>query len=274
MESLNLPQRLSLDEALSLFEHITLEEHELKEAILWRKQRKESELKRINLEKRAEENRKALSGNQWSYDQTKAFMQYRAQQIFTEKKFIIDNENTMIYELLCYYFSNDKQFLSLAENLGIPNPSLEKGILLAGNFGVGKTWLMKLFAKNQRQVFFIRNAKDIADGFGANGEEALNEYLNKIKNAVNDTAVFFQPYSGLCIDDIGTEDIKTHYGNKRNVIGDLIEKRYSRNNTGIYLHATTNLDADQITSFYGGRVASRIREIFNLIEMNGNDRRK
>lgn len=196
------------------------------------------------------------------------------EQIFKEKKFILDADNSAIYELLCYYFSNDKMFLSIAENMGIPNPSLEKGILLAGNFGVGKTWLMKLFMKNQRQVFIMRNAKQIADDFEANGEDGIADYVNKPKNPINDTSVFLQPYSGLCIDDIGTEDIKTHFGNKKNVIGDLIEKRYSKSNIGVYLHSTTNLDAEQIKSFYGGRVASRMREIFNIIEMNGNDRRK
>lgn len=246
----------------------------MKEAILWRKQKKEAEIKRVNLEKRAEENRKMLTGNQWSYDQTKAFMQYRAQQIFKEKPFVIDSANSMVFELLCYYFSNDKQFLALAENAGIPNPSLEKGILIAGNFGVGKTWLMKLFMRNQRQVYHMKNAKEIADIFGQDGEEGLNDFVNKPQNAVNDASVFFQPFAGLCIDDIGTEDIKNHYGNKRNVIGDLIEKRYSKNNTGIYLHGTTNFDAEQIKTFYGGRVASRMREVFNFIEMNGDDRRK
>jgi DNA replication protein DnaC len=274
MDKLNPSQKISLEEALALYEHIELEDHELKEAILWRKQKKEAEIKRVNLEKRAEENRKMLTGNQWSYDQTKGFMLYRAAQIFTDKKFTLDSENTLIFELLCYYFSNDKQFIALAENAGIPNPSLEKGILLAGNFGVGKTWLMKLFARNQRQVFHVKHAKDIADAFGADGEDALMEFVNKPKNAINDTQAFLQPYAGLCIDDLGTEDIKNHYGNKRNVLGDLIEKRYAKNNIGVFLHATTNLDAEQIKSFYGGRVASRMREVFNLFEMNGNDRRK
>ena len=257
-----------------MYDHIELEEWELQEAILWRKQKKEAEIKKANLEKRAEENRRALTGLQWSYEQTKAFMKYRSEQIFKEKPFVVDDSNAMIYELLCYYFSNDKNFLAVAEAMEVKNPSLEKGIFIAGNFGVGKTWLMRLFMKNQRQVFLLRNAKDIADEFGTNGEDGLLEYVNKHKNPSNDSSVFFQPYSGLCIDDLGTEDIKTHYGNKRNVIGDLLEKRYSRNNTGVYLHATSNLDAEQLKDFYGGRVTSRIREVFNLIEMNGNDRRK
>jgi len=69
---------------------------------------------------------------------------------------------------------------------------------------------------------------------------------------------------GMCIDDLGTEDIKNHYGNKKNVIGDLIELKYAKKTTGIYLHGTTNLTAEQLKDFYGSRVTSRMREIFNL----------
>jgi hypothetical protein len=123
-------------------------------------------------------------------------------------------------------------------------------------------------------VYFIRTAKQLADTFEKEGEESLAQYEDKFKNAVNDPSTMFQPFSGLCIDDMGTEDIKNYYGNKKNVVGDLIERRYSKGNTGIWLHATTNLSGDQIEQYYGGRVRSRMREVFNFIELKGNDRRK
>jgi DNA replication protein DnaC len=144
--------------------------------------------------------------------------------------------------------------------------------MLPGNCGVGKTWMMELFQRNQRQVYHLVNAKFIADNYEQNGEDKPN-YEDKVKNAYNDANVFFQPYAGLCIDDIGTEDIKNFYGNRKNVIGDLIEKRYAKGNTGVFLHATTNLTADQLSEFYGSRVGSRMREIFNFIELPGGDRR-
>ena len=91
-------------------------------------------------------------------------------------------------------------------------------------------------------------------------------------------------YAGLCLDDIGTEDVKVNYGNRKSVIGDIIEQRYSiiekledpdniKNNCGDLLHATTNLSSPQLVEYYGGRVTSRMREIFNFIELPGNDRR-
>jgi predicted ATPase len=261
-------------ELLDSYSHIELTEEEIDAAILDAKVKKSIRLDHEAAQKRAEENRKVYQQNGWSFDQTKSFMLYRAKQIFPDKPFVLDPNNSFIFELLCHYFSGSPEFVSLAEEAGMANIGLHKGIMLAGNFGVGKTWLMKLFAKNIRQVYHLHNAKTVADEFEVDGEEAVRSYVAKIKNAVNDGAKFYQPYSGLCLDDIGTEDVKTNYGNKKNVIGDLIEKRYSAQNCGVYLHATTNLSAQELKDFYGGRVVSRMREIFNFIELTGDDRRK
>lgn len=255
------------------YSHIELTQEEIDEAILQAKIKKSIRLEYEANQKRVEENRRNLTSAKWSTEQTKSFMLYRASQIF-EKPFTLDQSNQIVFDLLSHYFSEDEGFVAIAENLGVVNPRLEKGLLLAGNFGVGKTWLMKLFAKNKRQVYHLHNAKQVADAFEADGEEAVRSFVYKIKNAVNDGARFYQPYTGLCLDDIGTEDVKVNYGNRKNVIGDLIEKRYALGNCGIFLHATTNLTADQMKEFYGGRVTSRMREVFNLIALPGQDRRK
>lgn len=267
------PKR-SATEALESYKHIELTEEETAEAILWRKQQKEKQLREKALHERAAENRRALTATRWSYEQTRGFMIYRAENIL--RGFALDQNNQAVFDLLCYYFSEDPQFTTIAHDMGISMPSLSKGICLAGMYGVGKTWLMRLFAKNQRQCYSVKSAKQIADTYEADGEgdNGLSEFIQKPKNAVNDMQVFYQPHMGLCVDDIGTEDIKNHFGNKKNVIGDLIEKRYSLGNTGTFLHATTNFNAEQIESFYGGRVRSRMREIFNFIELKGADRRK
>lgn len=264
---------MSLKEVLESFSHIELTEDEECEALIWRKQKKAQAMKLAEMKKREEENRKHLTETQWSYSQTQSFMLYRANQLF-EGLFKLDPHNETIFNLLCYYFSGDQNFVSIAENLGIENPSLNKGVMLCGNFGVGKTWLMKLFTKNQRQVYHLYNAKYLADTYEKEGEESVEPFIIKSKNAYNDSACFFQPHAGLCIDDMGTEDIKNNYGNKRNVIGDIIERRYEKGNVGLWLHATTNLTTEAIKEFYGGRVSSRLRESVNLIEVTGNDRRK
>lgn len=264
---------MSLQEVLDSYNHINLTEDEVREALIWRKRKKEAELKELDRKKREIENRKYLTGTQWVFEQTRAFMLYRANNIF-EKPFVIDEKNTAVFDLLCYYFSADEKFVSYAENIGIINPSLDKGILLCGNYGVGKTWLMKLFQKNQRQVYHIHNAKEVADLYQSEGDESIQDYLQKHKNAFNDPGVFYQQFAALCIDDIGAEDKKNNYGNKRNVIGDIIEMRYHKQLMGIWFHGSTNLTSAQIKEYYGGRVISRLRETVNFIELGGNDRRR
>lgn len=256
------------------YNHIELTEDEMMEAVIWRKRKKVDELTTNELKSREDANRKKLTAPT-SYDIVKMLMLYRAEKKF-EKRFVIDEENEFVFELLCRYFGNDKEFISMALSAGIDNPSLEKGIFLAGNFGSGKTWMMSLFRQNQRQCFAIKAAKEIASAYRTNKEpeEYLFSLVPNVPNASNDTMAFYQPYLGLCIDDIGTEDLKVNFGNKANVIGDLIELKYSEKVYGLCLHATTNLTAEELNQYYGGRVISRMREIFNFIEFSGTDRRK
>lgn len=256
------------------YSHIELSEEEMMEAIIWRKRKKEDERVGAELKIREEENRKLLTAPT-NYDIVKLLMLYRAEKKF-EQRFVIDKANEFVFELLCRYFGNDDQFVPMALSAGIANPSLQKGIFLAGNFGSGKTWMMTLFRQNQRQCFSIKPAKDIASGFRASKEpeEYLSSLVPNVINASNDPMVFYQRELGMCIDDIGTEDLKVNYGNKSNVIGDLIEMKYHQKVYGTCLHATTNLTADELKEYYGGRVISRMREIFNFIEFSGEDRRK
>ena len=267
----NLLQPFSLKEVLASYDNIELTEDEITEALIWRKRKKEDDL-RSQAQKQTEENNRKRLTAPTNYDIVKSLMAYRATVKFTG--FVLDDNNNFLFELMCRYFGNDPLFISMAESAGVQNPSLDKGIFLAGNFGVGKTWFMRLFQTNQRQVYMVKNCKEIADEFMQFGEEGMDQYTSLKKNAINDSSAFFQTHTGLCLDDIGTEDIKTHYGNKKNVIGDLLELKYNNKTTGIFLHATTNLTSEQLREFYGSRVTSRMREIFNFIELKGFDRRK
>jgi hypothetical protein len=85
---------------------------------------------------------------------------------------------------------------------------------------------------------------------------------------------FLQPQIGVCFSDIGTEDIKNNFGNKTNVMADIIFNRYKNNVVGDLTHAETNLSANQIEEFYGQRIRSRFSEMFNWIVITGEDRRK
>jgi hypothetical protein len=264
---------MSLQEVLDSFSHIELTEDEIREAMIDAKRKKEAKLKEIEREQRAQQNRLALTSKNWTYQQTKDYMLHRAKTLFNGQ-FRLDDHNTPVFDLLCYYFSESKDFIEIGTLMGLNNPSLNKGVILAGNFGRGKTWLMSLFRKNNRQVFHVEHAKDISKSFHVGGEEAILRHYNKIKNAFNDPAVLYQEYSGLCIEDIGREDIKNNYGNKTNVIADVMEARYINKCMGPFFHGTTNMTAAQIGEFYGGMVQSRLRECVNFIELGGPDRRR
>ena len=255
------------------YSHIELTEDEVCEAMVWAKRRKETFLEDQRIRGIEANNRKFLTETQWSYKQTDSYMRYRANNIF-EGKFVWDKHNEMLFMLLCFYFSKDISFVSLADSMGIKGSSLEKGLLLGGMIGVGKTWMMQLFGKNQRQVFAVKTAKSIADTFQSEGEGSIDQFISCPKLPVNDAQNFYHSKIGLCIDDIGTEELKNHFGNRKNVIGDLIELRYSSGNTGPLLHLTTNLTMAQVKEFYGDRVGSRLRETMNIIELKGEDRRK
>lgn len=264
---------MSLQEVLDSYKHIELSEDEYREAIIWGKRKKEAKLKEQEREERAAANRALLTQRNWTFEQTKDYMLHRAKALF-EGKFRLDKDNEQVFDLLCHYFSNNKDFVEIATLDGLKNPSLEKGIILAGNYGVGKTWLMGLFRKNNRQVFHVEHAKEIAKMYHTGGEEAIVRHYHKIKNAFHDPTVLYQEYSGLCIEDIGREDIKNNYGNRTNVIGDIMEARYINKCMGPFFHGTTNMTAPQLEQFYGGMVVSRLRECVNLIELGGQDRRR
>lgn len=255
------------------YSHIQLTEEETALALVEAKRRKESIQRQVELDRIANENRKKLTNCQWSYDQTKSYMIYRASMIFGGK-FEFDEYNSLIYEMLLHYFSNSEAFIKLAESIGIKNPSLKKGLMLTGVPGTGKTWLMRLFSRNQRQVYNIVGAKDISERYASSGWEGIEEFIYPVKNPINDYQAFLQPYSGLCIDDVGTEDIRQNFANKSNVIADLIQQRYDKGHVGVLLHLTSNLKSDQLGTMYGDRVVSRMRECFNFIQVKGVDRRK
>lgn len=269
-----LDLELNKGEVLESYKHITLTEDEMIDALIAAKIKKEKMLQYKALEEKANYNR-MLSSKKFDHLTIKTFMMTRAKDIF-KYEFILDDDNTDVFDLLCCYFVGDEErFKKIASLLSVDNPSLSKGILLCGNFGTGKTDIMKLFAKNNRQVYYMRMSKDICSAFLRSKDKSIPEdYLEPFKLAINDTATFCQPLAGMCIDEIGAESVKNSFGNVSNVIGDLIEARYNSGYTGLFLHGTTNLSAKELNDFYGERVTSRMRQIFNFIELPGNDRRK
>lgn len=107
----------------------------------------------------------------------------------------------------------------------------------------------------------VKPCRDIAFEFGQKGYESLNRYISKSPNQ--------QRLPTYCFDDLGTEHSIKHFGNECNVMAEILLSRYDHfveNNT--VTHLTTNLSASEIESYYGNRVRSRMRTMFNLIPFN------
>lgn len=238
------------------------------------KERKQRLQEQEIYEAKINENRRFLTSHRWGIDTATAFMTARAEQKF-RGLFKLNGRTGQIFDLLCAYVSEDPSFASRAITLGSEDPSLGKGILLTGGVGSGKTWMMQLFNRNQRQVFQVVPSKKMTQAYHqAKGVDGMAAWMMAPALTENDPNTFYQKFLGLCIDDMGSEDVVNNFGTKGNIIGDLIEHRYGIGLAGPLLHATTNMSGDQMDEFYGPRVTSRLIECMNFIYMGAEDRRK
>lgn len=174
--------------------------------------------------------------------------------------FSLTEGEVKIYKLLSMYFTEDPAF----EKDG---RSLSKGIMLYGGVGCGKTTIMKLFRDNPSQKFGIVETMVIADLY-KDKEEGGSMVTHKYSNVPS-----------ICFNDLGTEiesGTSSHFGNKKNVMAEIILNHYERNEAKMFkMHFTTNLNAEEQDRFYGARVRSRLREMCNIFSLEGiNDKRK
>jgi len=186
------------------------------------------------------------------------------------RHFRIWNEDRQLIYKLLVCFIHDREN---ATRLGL-NP--DKGILLTGPVGCGKTCLMKLMRLFQLQSgqFVLKSCREISFEFIKNGYEVIQKYGSTAGRYASQTEKLPVTY---CFDDLGTEQNLKYYGNECNVMGEILLSRYELFvSCGTLTHLTTNLSASEIESFYGNRIRSRMREMFNLISFSkdAKDKRK
>jgi DNA replication protein DnaC len=188
----------------------------------------------------------------------------------------IDSDNEEIIKLLCQYFANDPEFEKGKDMQGNPY-SLNKGLALMGNVGVGKTFLMGFFAMNQNQSYVMANCRKLESLWVeqmSNKEKpaknVIDTYAGPIQIAVNSNPFGHQAL-GVCFDDLGTETRPSKaYGEEKHVLAEILMNRYESGLPFNWTHVTTNLSAHDIGTDYGTRVKDRFREMFNLIQFNNN----
>ncbi|MFA9219864.1 MAG: hypothetical protein ACEQSL_01615 [Sediminibacterium sp.] len=253
-----LPQSSNQEKNLESFDEIIIPEDEREKIISevlyqWRK-------KKFHENKHREYWNSVYTDKQYpKYAPTELQIMVRQQFVERNRKpFIVDKDNGKIFLLLCQYFTADKAF---EENPGL---SLSKGILLYGDVGTGKTELMKMFLLNQHQSYGIVGCRSITDAFTNEGGEEVEKYFTNRKNSIPHK--FGQEYSGYCFDDLGTEaETVIHYGNRKNMMAEIILNRYDSKMNFPYTHITTNLTTSEIEHRYGTRCTDRMKQMFNII---------
>lgn len=183
------------------------------------------------------------------------------------REYLIDSRNKKVIEQLCHYFSMDSRFE------GDPN----KGIMLQGLPGTGKTHLMNFFSKNAKASYTVPTCKAIveryANNWTSNDRSCIEHYSGLIKAEVGHR--WDQTHLGICFGDLGSETSEAkNYGNSRNVMEEIVFNRYESNLPFVLTHFTTNLNADELRAKYGSRFNDRVREMCNVYVMNFESFRK
>ncbi|WP_310992081.1 ATPase [Aequorivita marina] len=205
---------------------------------------------------------------QYEFPKMLHYLSAKGKMLFGKKFKIYKEDYSMIYQL-CLYFIKDK------DNCAKFNIDINKGLLLSGPVGCGKTTLMKLlrYLVPHQRPYDIIPTRNIVFAFNNIGYSIIEQYGNNH---------FF------CFDDLGVEPEGKHYGKDCNVIGEILLSRYERfinytsnvqhhakrptNNN--LTHITTNLNAEEIEDRYGNRVRSRLREMVNVIGFDKNTKDK
>lgn len=173
------------------------------------------------------------------------------------KPFTVDQENEKQFTSLAYYFSNNPRFEEEQnkshENL--LNYKLNKGLLLIGDYGCGKSSLLHSFCevlKTVRQGFLRYSFLDIDDLFVTNGYNCFNEHRK------NYTKYY---------DDFGQESLSAgNYGNKESVAVKIAEIRYRLFvESGVKTHYSTNMNGETFKTRYTDFIYSRVKESCNVI---------
>jgi DNA replication protein DnaC len=198
------------------------------------------------------------------YDIQKCFAYLESQGKLTYGKgFKIHKQDQFtIYKLLIYAIRDHNNALKL-------DLDHNKGVLLSGRIGCGKTSLMHLIKPfvSAKYDYKIKTTRQVSFEFAKNGFEALQPYIQKSNQQ--------QRLSGYCFDDLGAEKQIKHFGNDCNVMAEILISRYEQfiENNSI-THLTTNLSASELEDCYGNRVRSRLRNMFNLIAFDGHSQDK
>jgi len=189
-----------------------------------------------------------LKGQCIHYDFEKILIYLEAKgKLLFGKKFKLYEEDRNVLFRLCNYQIRD---WGMCKKLGI---DLNKGLLLSGPVGCGKTSLIRLlrYITPHYQTYDVIPTRNIVFGFNHLGYQTIEQYGD---------------HRFYCFDDLGVEPTGRFFGKDCNVLGEILLSRHELFlKHRVKTHATTNLNAFELEERYGNRVRSRMRQLFNLI---------
>ncbi|TDD95085.1 P-loop NTPase family protein [Flavobacterium cellulosilyticum] len=190
---------------------------------------------------------------QYNYPEIITWLEQKGIALYGNQFKILENDHPIIYKLMAYFLKDE-------QSAHQHNIDLNKGILLSGPIGCGKTTLMNLMKAltKSEHKFSIKPCRDISFEFIQEGYEVIHKY-SKGKLYVSEPKT-------ICFDDLGTENNLKYFGNECNVMAEILLTRYDIFiSKKIPTHIITNLSASEIETAYGNRVRSRLRSMINLI---------
>jgi DNA replication protein DnaC len=189
----------------------------------------------------------------YSYDEVIIWLENKGVELYGNHFKILETDYPIVYKLIAYFLKDEPTCFQYGINLN-------KGILLTGPIGCGKTSLMNLmkYLTATEHKFFVKPCRDISFEFIQDGYQIIHKYsIGKLYQSEPRT---------YCFDDLGTENNLKYFGNECNVMAEILLSRYDLFiSKKLQTHITTNLSATEIEKHYGNRVRSRLREMVNLI---------
>lgn len=209
------------------------------------------------------------------------------------REFVQNPETIANLEPILKYFVKDESFFD-SKNLlkhihgkQLTN-SFEKGLLIIGDYGNGKTTIMKCFEmlfKRNYEIAIHENWDNIhlwnkLRFKGCKSHDVVTEFESISSPEGKD--LFYKKYSSFryYFDDVKKEKTASNYG-KSEIMRDLIEKRYDRQAltymTCNYKEGYSGDIEEALIEFgekYGGHVYDRMFEMYNIIEFKGKSFRR